>query len=428
MVDLATLIQQAQMQNGIQIPPISADQLQLPTQGNTAQQILSQRPIVQMTQQNQQPQNQQPPMNGIQPQQIQQPQPMSPINPSFSDLGQSAYQTQMALLQPEIFKAATPQQVAMQNLEAPQDLQAKMIANQIAIPKAQSEANLQNAQAGYYGSALQRDISEKQFEYQNNPEMMQAAAMARLLNNASGYSNSAAYPGQSADQSAAQMSGPTINRGAILQKMGLLTPGQQEEDKNFAQSWQSYNNEGGDKRLQNGIDTINDAISKLQKGEITTGGGGTRAFINPNGEPIFGSQFINPNAIVTRNLISGSILPQAKALFGARVTNFDANQLINSQGMDLMADTDTNIQKLERLRDATVAAQKELNESGNYFDQNGTLTGYQSTAPKEGTASGSANQATPTMTDISTLRANPSAAPFFDKKFGKGASQKYLGR
>lgn len=157
---------------------------------------------------------------------------------------------------------------------------------------------------------------------------------------------------------------------------GMITPGQKEQDTNFAQAWQTYSNTGGAERTQNAIATVDDIINQLKSGKIQTGGVGG-AFALEGGEPSWIGKAMNSPVLVARTRISNAILPQAKALFGARVTNFDAQSLINSQGLDPMAPTDTNIQKLEMLKSSLLSGQKDLQNSGQYFQQHGTLSGYQ---------------------------------------------------
>lgn len=98
------------------------------------------------------------------------------------------------------------------------------------------------------------------------------------------------------------------------------------------------------------------------------------------GEPTGLGKVFNRDVLIARNNISSAILPQAKALFGARVTNFDAQSLINSQGLDPMADTQTNINKLQNLVNSLKSGQQDLQTSGQYFQQHGTLAGYQPNA------------------------------------------------
>lgn len=298
-------------------------------------------------------------------------------------------------------------------------LQAANISNQYAPAKNQAEIGLQGAQAGYYNSALQRDLAEKAFEYQNNPQMQQANLMSQYLRKASGMGQqpsptpqnngfggmstpanaNAPQGGQVPPSAPAQQQEtgqPTFNpMGAMLAKQfgmenmqigangqpemipGVITPGQKEMDTAFATALQTYQNAGGAKRTADTIKTVQDVINQLKTGKITTGGFLDRNALNNQGEPTEMGRNLDPSVLVARNLISSAILPQAKPLFGARVTNFDAQSLVNSKGLDPMADTETNITKLTNLINEIKAGQTDLQNGGQYFNKKGTLSGFQ---------------------------------------------------
>lgn len=393
------------------------------------------------------------------------------MQPTLDDASQSTAQTAQSFLAPHLFQPQTPDQAMAQRYQsqlapytqgmalanssaeltgrnqtnaiqqqtglpmAQAMLQKEQMANDImsktGMDRAQAEIALQHAQAGqatatagYYGSALQRDLAEKQFDYQNNPANIQARMMAQYMSGLSGSGgvSSAAQPtnlpqsmpspvgalpstpistGTSPQQQGIvptqQSSGqPAFNpMGAMLAKQfglenmqigangqpemipGTVTPGQKEIDTNFATNYQTYANAGGAKRTQNALDIIDQTINKLQNGELDTGGLLGRVTMTPQGEPSRTGMIMNAPVLVARNQIANAILPQAKALFGARVTNFDAQSLINSQGLDPMADKNTNIEKLQRLKASVLSGQQDLASSGQYFSQHGTLSGYQ---------------------------------------------------
>lgn len=302
-------------------------------------------------------------------------------------------------------------------------LQHEQMANDImaktGMDRATAEIALQQAQAGqagamgnYYNTTLQRDLAEKKFDYENNPANIQARMMAQYMGGLSGGGQPAngnlpqmmpspngSLPSTPMPQGASnqQPNGqPAFNpMGALLAKQfglenmqigangqpqmipGVVTPGQKEIDTNFATNYQTYANAGGAKRTQNALDIIDQTIDKLNSGDLDTGGLLGRVTMTPQGEPSHTGMMLNAPVLVARNQIANAILPQAKALFGARVTNFDAQSLINSQGLDPMADKTTNIEKLQRLKASIMSGQQDLANSGQYFSQHGTLSGYQ---------------------------------------------------
>lgn len=88
-------------------------------------------------------------------------------------------------------QAQTGLPMAMASLQ--QEQMANVIMAKTGMDRATAEIALQQAQAGqagamgnYYNSALQRDLAEKLFDYQNNPQMAQAKMMAQYMGGLSG--------------------------------------------------------------------------------------------------------------------------------------------------------------------------------------------------------------------------------------------------
>lgn len=385
------------------------------------------------------------------------------MQPTLGDASQSTAQTAQSFLAPNLFRPQTPDQAMVeryQNQLAPYtqglnlanqsaelsghlmqnnitqqtglpmaqaQLQAEQMKNQImqqtGMSSAQADIALKNSQAGYYSSALQRDLAEKAFDYQNNPQNIQARVMGQYLQGMSGQGQPQQAPtpqqngfgGMSTPVTTAMPQGgqippsspqqqvqtqpqgqPAFNpMGAMLAKQfglenmqigangqpqmipGVVTPGQKQIDTDFATSLQTYQNAGGAKRTADTIQTVQNVIDALKSGKITTGGILDRNALNNEGAPTWVGRNFDPSVLVARNLISSAILPQAKPLFGARVTNFDAQSLVNSKGIDPMADNATNIMKLQNLISEIKSGQQDLMNGGSYFSQKGTLSGYQ---------------------------------------------------
>lgn len=314
------------------------------------------------------------------------------FQPTQGDVAQAGINTAMSFAPDSKFAPTTPEQIAQQRIQsqfAPYTALADMQAKQ-------GQINLQNAQASSLNNALTNNLAEKQFEYQNSPQMMQQRLMNQYLQQMS--APNAAQPGSG--QPGQQPNGqPAFNpMGAMIAKQfgldnmqigpngqpqmipGTVTPGQKEQDTNFAQSYQTYANEGGASRTQNALSVIDHTIDALKQNKLTTGDLSSRMSLDSEGKPSLIAQLGGSPVLVARNMIASAILPQAKALFGSRVTNFDAQSLINSQGIDPLADNATNIQKLTNLRNAVASGQQDLETSGQYFQQHGTLAGYQPNA------------------------------------------------
>jgi hypothetical protein len=126
------------------------------------------------------------------------------MQPGLQDASQATSQTAQSFLAPNLFKPQTADQamaerytnqlspyteglgLANTNAGLSAQLMKNNIQQQTGLPNAMSEIALRNAQAGYYSTALQRDLAEKQFEYQNDPARLQAAMMATYMQRLSG--------------------------------------------------------------------------------------------------------------------------------------------------------------------------------------------------------------------------------------------------
>lgn len=281
------------------------------------------------------------------------------FQPTRDDNINANVQNNLSLLAPNSFKSTSPFEQAQQRTTmqlAPYTTSLDLQGKQADVTLKQAQANQANALSQMFtgggmpfGGGGQPANGQLQF----NPR---GAMMAKAMGLPEGMQIG-------------------IN-GQPEQIPGMITPGQKEQDTNFAQAWQTYSNTGGAERTQNAIATVDDVLNQLKQGKIQTGGMGG-AFTLEGGEPSWIGKAVNSPVLVARTRISNAILPQAKALFGARVTNFDAQSLINSQGLDPMAPTDVNIQKLEMLKSSLLSGQQDLMTSGQYFQQHGSLAGYQ---------------------------------------------------
>lgn len=92
---------------------------------------------------------------------------------------QTGLPTAMAEMQIKQIAAQIQQQTGLPMAQA--ELQARQIAAQYAPQQQQADIAQKNAMAGYYGGALQRELTEKAFDYANNPANLQARMMANYM-------------------------------------------------------------------------------------------------------------------------------------------------------------------------------------------------------------------------------------------------------
>lgn len=320
------------------------------------------------------------------------------FQPSFADTNEAGLREAQSYASKGGFQAYSPQDIANEHLTQ----QLTPYSSMLGLQGQQADVMLKTAQAN------------------------QANAMSQFFTGFGGGQGGAAPTGQPVNgANGTQM---TFNpRGAMMAKMlglpegmqisasgqpeqipGVVTPGQKEQDTQFAQAWQTYANAGGAARTQNAISVVDDVINQLKSGQIKTGAddlGSRLAWNVDKNEPSQYGVLMNPTLLSARNRVSSAILPQAKALFGSRVTNFDAQAIVNSKGLDPISDTATNIQKLEQLKMELMSGQKDLMTSGQYFQQHGTLAGYQPAILQQQPA-GQDQMAAPS-TGAATHRYNP---------------------
>ncbi|CAM5999278.1 unnamed protein product [Sphagnum balticum] len=128
---------------------------------------------------------------------------------------------------------------------------------------------------------------------------------------------------------------PKIQSQTITTPSGApLMPGQKDVDGEFAKTYTSFANGGGEKNLQIANNVLDDTINGLKNGTIQTGRLMDRMATDQGGH---------------QNYIGKSIDPQSN---------------------------DENIKQLTNLKNRMAASHDDLLNSGQYFQKNGTLAGY----------------------------------------------------
>lgn len=166
---------------------------------------------------------------------------------------------------------------------------------------------------------------------------------------------------------------------------GAISPGQKKEDENFAENFNSFNNSGGANNTNIALQKIDGVITALGQDPTTgqpvhptlnTGKITDRAAFDQSGHASIIGRAIDPDLLTAKSDIDGAVLPLAKPLFGSRITNFDAQNVMSSFGLNPYKTNSENISRLTQLKQQLTNAQSELYKSGDYFTKNGTLSGY----------------------------------------------------
>lgn len=173
-----------------------------------------------------------------------------------------------------------------------------------------------------------------------------------------------------------------------------MTPGQKDVDSEFAKTYTNFANSGGSKNIDVANGIINQTIQGLTNGQIQTGRLTDRMSTDTEGHPTYMGKAIDPQVLIAKNRIDSTVAPLLKPLFGARVTNFDASSMMNSMGLNPMAKPEENIAQLQDLQKRLQGGQNDLQASGQYFQQHGTLAGY---TGNQGQGAGAQTTTTPSV-------------------------------
>lgn len=142
------------------------------------------------------------------------------------------------------------------------------------------------------------------------------------------------------------------------------TIGSVSADRAFAREYSDYLAGGGYSDTQNQIKSLEDAREKLKSGDQYTGYF-MRAF----------SGNLNPKALALQQQIESSIQRTLKQTLGGQFTEREG-QLFMQRGFDPKLSEAENAKKLTRMIDQLKIMDIAKREAIDYFEQNGTLSGY----------------------------------------------------
>lgn len=147
------------------------------------------------------------------------------------------------------------------------------------------------------------------------------------------------------------------------------SPGQKAIDTAFGQEYAAFNASGGFADVQKSLSQLTKAADKMGKSSNISGP------IVGN-VPDFVGGFINPEAINTREQVQEVAQRNLRLVLGAQFTEKEGERLIQ-RVFNPRLDEAANKARVKLLAEqiATAAAAKQ--EAGQYFDQHGTLQGYQ---------------------------------------------------
>lgn len=164
----------------------------------------------------------------------------------------------------------------------------------------------------------------------------------------------------------------------IEENKAKLTPGQEALDKEFAKNYAEYKAQGGYADVQKSLDQLRSARDDLTAAQDDPEGGvsGSRIGITPD----FILAAVNPKAVDTREKIQEVAQRNLRLVLGAQFTEKEGERLINRVYNPKLEES-ANAERLDRLFKQIDLAAQVREDASNYFEQNGTLKGWQGKMP-----------------------------------------------
>ena len=154
----------------------------------------------------------------------------------------------------------------------------------------------------------------------------------------------------------------------ILQMGGQITPGQEAIDKKFAETWIDWTSGGGADAMKQ-IAQLRGVTDRLASGEPITG---PALGLQPD---VLQSMF-NPEALNARQQVEEVVQRNLRAVLGAQFTQAEGDRLI-ARAFDQRLSPQQNAARLSTLIQQMEAVAQAKSAMVNYFNQRGTLQGFE---------------------------------------------------
>ncbi len=148
-----------------------------------------------------------------------------------------------------------------------------------------------------------------------------------------------------------------------------MTPGRKAADMAFGKEYIDYNTMGRP-TAEKGLNTLEEARQELKdKGQGLTGP--IRGAV-----PDFIRAFTNPEAVAVKERIRGAVQNTLKSTLGAQFTEKEGERIFNNAYNDRLS-PEENINRLDKIIGELHGGMQAKENMGDYFENKGTLTGYQ---------------------------------------------------
>lgn len=160
-----------------------------------------------------------------------------------------------------------------------------------------------------------------------------------------------------------------LKRDKMATGVGSLTKGQEALDKEFAKDYAKYYAGGGYADSLKGIQQLRDVINTLKSGKDVTGG--TIGYL-----PDAFVSLYDPEAVSAKETVEEVVQRNLRLILGAQFTEKEGERLI-ARAYNPRLDEKTNLERVERLLNQMEQAANSKAQAAEYFEQFGTLKGYQ---------------------------------------------------
>jgi hypothetical protein len=153
----------------------------------------------------------------------------------------------------------------------------------------------------------------------------------------------------------------------------IRTEGQKAADEAFGKDYAQWSAAGGYTDVQKQLNQLNRAADALKTDSSLTG-----PFVGMLPDSL--RSFTNPKAVDTRNLVEESVQRNLRAVLGAQFTENEGTRLI-ARAFNPQMPPEVNAQRVGRLIDQIGQAARTKADAAKYFEQHGTLSGWQGKLP-----------------------------------------------
>lgn len=175
------------------------------------------------------------------------------------------------------------------------------------------------------------------------------------------------------------------------QKMGplgqKLTPAQESVDKKFGQDYAEFYAGGGSADTTRNIGQLEQIRDRLAKGEPLTG-----KAVGTIPDSI--KAYVNPTALSAKQQVQESIQRTLRQILGAAFTEREGTQVIQRAYDDRLS-PEENVKKLDRTINQMKNQLAAKNAAAKFYEQNGTLAGYNGSLPSLSTFDNESGAAAP---------------------------------